>query len=212
MPPLPAHPLKHEGSTLFGRTKNESASAPSAEDVVPKADGKGRPTPSRKEAEALAKARAKTPRTRKEQMAAQRLARSESSRNVRAGMKTGEERYLLARDKGPVRRFVRDFVDSRWSAVELMIPVLIISMILGYSGNAQAGIISTYLLMLMFVTLVVEMTGLRFRIRKEVTKRFPDEPLKGLTYYAVMRAMQIRFLRLPKPQIKRGQALSDTYR
>lgn len=141
-----------------------------------------------------------------------KLARAESSRTVREGMKTGEDRYLLARDKGPVRRFVRDFVDTRWSAVELMIPVLVLSMVLGYSGNAQASIISTYLLMVMFVIVLVEMTALRFRIRKEVAKRFPGEPLKGLAYYSIMRAMQIRFLRLPKPQVKRGQALPDTYR
>ena len=75
------------------------------------------------------------PRTRKEMVAAQRAAKSESSAKVRAGMKSGEERYLLPRDKGPVRRFIRDFVDSRFSFVELLIPLLIVTMVLGYSGN-----------------------------------------------------------------------------
>jgi hypothetical protein len=127
-------------------------------------------------------------------------------------MKSGDERYLLARDRGPVRRFVRDFVDTRWSLVELMIPVLIVSMVLGYSGSTGARSFSSLLLLMMFIIVVVEMVGLRFRIRREVTKRFPGESLKGITYYAVIRAMQVRFLRLPKPQVKRGQALPDTYR
>ena len=193
---------------MFGRTKNDSQPA----ETPVKDGGKGRPTPSRKEAEAAAKALAKTPRTRKEQAAAERLARSSSGREVRAGMKAGDERYVLARDKGPVRRFVRDFVDTRWSLVELMIPVLIVSMVLGYSGSTQARSFSSLLLLMMFVIVVVEMVGLRFRIRREITKRFPGESLKGITYYAVIRAMQVRFLRLPKPQVKRGQALPDTYR
>lgn len=194
---------------MFGRTKNDSQPTETSE---AKEAGKGRPTPSRKEAEAAAKARAKTPRTRKQAAAAQRLARADSSRKVRQGMKTGEERYLLARDKGPVRRFVRDFVDSRWSAVELMIPVLIVSMVLGYSGNGGASLFSSYLLLAMFVIVIVEMTGLRWRIRREVKQRFPGEPLKGLSYYAIIRAMQVRFLRLPKAQVKRGGSLPDTYR
>jgi len=194
---------------LFGRTRNDSQPTETSE---AKEAGKGRPTPSRKEAEAAAKARAKTPRTRKEAAAAQRLARADNSRKVRQGMKTGEERYLLARDKGPVRRFVRDFVDSRWSAVELMIPVLIVSMVLGYSGNGGASLFSSYLLLAMFVIVIVEMTGLRWRIRREVKQRFPGEPLKGLSYYAIIRAMQVRFLRLPKAQVKRGASLPDTYR
>lgn len=193
---------------MFGRTKNDSQPA----ETPVKDGGKGRPTPSRKEAEAAAKALAKTPRTRKEQAAAERLARSASGREVRAGMKAGDERYVLARDKGPVRRFVRDFVDTRWSLVELMIPVLIVSMVLGYSGSTQARSFSSLLLLMMFVIVVVEMVGLRFRVRREITKRFPGESLKGITYYAVIRAMQVRFLRLPKPQVKRGQALPDTYR
>ena len=198
---------------MFGRTSNDpQPTGTSTEDSTVREGGKGRPTPSRKEAEAAAKARAKTPRTRKEQAAAQRLARGESSRKVRAGMRTGEERYLLARDKGPVRRFVRDFVDSRWSAVELMIPVLVLAMVLGYSGNTNAGVVSSYLLMAMFVIVIVEMAGLRFRIRREVSQRFPDASLKGLSYYAIVRAMQVRFARLPKAQIKRGAPLPDDYR
>ena len=57
----------------------------------------------------------------------------------------------------------------------------------------------------------IEMVLLRFRLRRELTKRFPGESLQGTTYYALMRAMQMRFMRLPKPQVKIGQKLPEHY-
>ena len=174
--------------------------------------GKGRPTPKRREAEAAARARAKTPRTRKELAAAQRSARSESSKTVRAGMKAGDERYMLPRDKGPVRGFIRDFVDSRISFIELIIPVLLITMILGYSGNDTAERLSSTVLLATVVLVVVDMLGLRFRVRRQLAQRFPDESTKGTTYYAITRAMQMKFMRIPKARVKVGQDLPENYR
>ncbi len=192
---------------LFSRNKHEPAPAP-----PPKPGGKGRPTPSRKEAEAAARARAKVPRSRREMVAAQRAAKSESSQRVRAGMKAGEERYLLARDKGPVRRFIRDFVDSRFSFIELMIPLLIVTMIMGYSGNPTLVSIGNSVLFGTVVLIILDMVMLRFRVRRQLASRFPDEPTKGTTYYAITRALQMRFMRLPKPQVKIGQQLPERYR
>lgn len=193
---------------MFRRSK------PEAEPVTTpdKPDGKGRPTPSRKEAEAAAKARAKAPRTRKEIAAAQRAARTESSQKVRQAMKTGDERYFLPRDKGPVRRFVRDFVDSRFSFVELLIPLLILTMVLGYSGNPTLAGIGNTVLLGTILLVVVDILVMRFRLRRELARRFPDEDTKGTTYYAVMRSLQMKFMRLPKPQVKIGQQLPERYR
>jgi hypothetical protein len=197
---------------LFRRTKSETTAPVETDATDTKVGGKGRPTPSRKEAEAAAKARAKVPRTRKEQMAAQRAARGESSTNIRQAMRTGDERYLPARDKGPVRRFIRDFVDSRFSFIELMVPLLIVTMILGYSGNAYLAGVGNTVLLGTLLLVVVDMVMLRFRLRRELTRRFPTEPVKGTTYYAVMRAMQMKFMRLPKAQVKIGQKLPEHYR
>lgn len=193
---------------MFRRTKSE----PTAPQVVTKPGGKGRPTPSRREAEAAAKARAKVPRDRKEQARAQRAARNESSKSVRAAMKAGDERYYLARDRGPVRRFIRDFVDSRFSFIELMIPLLIVTMIMGYSGNARLAGIGNTILMGTILLVILDMVMLRFKLRRELTRRFPDEPQKGTTYYAVSRAMQMKFMRLPKAKVKIGQELPEHYR
>ncbi len=197
-----------EGLKLFRRNKSEAAEA--AAPVKP--GGKGRPTPTRKEAEAAARERAKVPRTRKELSRQQRLTKTENSRKVRAAMKSGDERYFLPRDKGPVRRFIRDFVDSRFGIVELMIPLLILTMVLGYSGNDRLAGIGNTVLFGTLLLVVVDLLVMRFRLRRQLAKRFPDEPLKGTTYYAITRSMQMKFMRLPKAQVKIGQQLPDTYR
>jgi len=180
--------------------------------VVTKPGGKGRPTPTRKEAEAAARARAKVPRTRREQLKAQRAARGESSQHIRQAMRTGDERFLPARDKGPVRRFIRDFVDSRFSFVELMLPILILTMVLGYSGSQYLASVGNLVLFGTLLVVVTDIVTMRFRLRRELVRRFPEEPLQGTTYYAVMRALQMKFMRLPKAQVKIGQQLPDTYR
>ena len=77
------------------------------------------------------------PRTRKEQAAARRLARTEGSSKMREAMRTGDDRYLPARDQGPVRRFIRDYVDSRFWVLELMLPVMVVLLLFGYVGSTR---------------------------------------------------------------------------
>ena len=197
---------------MFRRTKTDTP-APVEETLTP-ATGqkKGRPTPTRKEAEAARKARAKVPRTRKEQAAARRAARAESSSQVRQAMRTGDERHLLPRDKGPVKRFIRDYIDSRFTLVEFLLPLMFVVVLLGWTGNRTlAGYLNAAMLALL-ILVVFEVVRLRSRIRKELKARFPDEPLNGTTYYTVIRAMQMRFMRQPKPQVKLGEQLPDRYR
>jgi hypothetical protein len=194
---------------VFRRSKSETTPLPPESD---KAGGKGRPTPTRKEAEAAAKARAKTPRTRKELAAQQRLARSESSTKMRQAMKTGDERFLPARDRGPMKRFLRDYVDSRFSFVELMIPVLLITTVMAWSGSATIASYGNAILLGMLLLIVTDLVRLRFKLKRELAARFPDEPTKGTTYYAVMRSLQMKFMRLPKAQVKIGQALPERYK
>ena len=195
---------------MFRRSKSESPSP--VEPTVTKVSGKGRPTPTRREAEAAARARAKAPRSRKELAAARRSARTDSSRTIRQAMRDGDERYYPARDRGPVRRFVRDFVDSRFSLIELVIPLLLVTMLLGYSGNAQLAAIGNSVLLGTVLLVVVDMVVLRFRLRRELVRRFPDQSYKGLTYYAITRALQMKFMRLPKAKVKIGEQLPEHYR
>jgi hypothetical protein len=189
---------------VFRRSKSETV--PQVEEAVPtRFEGKGRPTPTRKEAEAAARARAKaSARPAK----GDRAARAEQSRRIRQGMKEGDPRYLPARDRGPVRKFIRDYVDHRLCMAELAIPLFFISLILSSSGLPGYGsaIVQATLLVVIIDSLI-----LRWQLRKELRRRFPDESLSGTTFYALMRALQLRFLRLPKPQVKMGQKLTGRY-
>lgn len=193
---------------MFRRTKSEPAATPAPSETLAKPGGKGRPTPTRKEAEAAARARAKAPTTRKEAAQRQRQLRAESSKQIRQGIKDGDERYLPARDQGPMRRFVRDFVDSRLCMAEFSIPLLFSSLLASAAGYAEAGsgIMNGTLLVV-----VLDSIFLRWKMRRELKRRFPDESLKGTTFYAYMRSLQLRFLRLPKPQVRLGQALPERY-
>ncbi len=194
---------------MFRRTKSATASTDTA---LTKPGGKGRPTPTRKEAEAAARARAKVPRTRKELAARSRSARVESSQKVRSAMKSGDERYLLARDKGPVRRFIRDYIDSRFSFVELMIPLLLVTLVLGYSGSPRLAEIGNTVMFGTLLLVIIDTVMLRRRLRKQLAARFPDESTKGTTYYAVTRSLQMKFMRMPKAKVKIGQELPQHYR
>ena len=189
---------------MFRRSK--TAEAPAATDTV-KVGGKGRPTPSRKDAQAAARARAKGPQDKKAAARAQRERRTESSATIREGMKRGEERFLPARDKGPVRRFVRDWIDARLCIAEMLLPLLILIMVgQAFSQSLANGLWSaTILLVALDTSLVV------FRLRRELRRRFPDVSTKGAVGYGVLRSIQLRWIRLPKPQIKLGGKLPDRY-
>jgi hypothetical protein len=182
---------------LFRRTKPAEA-APAT--TAAKEGGKGRPTPSRKEAEAAARARAKGTLDRKASARQQRELRAQQSAKVREAMRTGDERYLPARDKGPVRRFIRDFVDARLCMAELLLPLLVLIMVTGaISPRLSSGIWSATVLLV-----GIDTVWLVFRLRRALNARFPKDSHKGATGYALLRAMQLRWLRLPKPQVKLG--------
>ena len=64
---------------------------------------------------------------------------------------------------------------------------------------------------LVLLVAAVNLVILRFMVMKQVRRRFPDASTRGLTSYTMLRALQLRFLRMPKPQVKIGQTLPDTY-
>lgn len=169
---------------------------------------KGRPTRTRKEALEARRAAARAARNPKASRGNERKARLERSQEIRAAMKAGDERYLMARDRGPVRRFVRDYVDSRLSMAEFAMPMLIVSLVASMVGAAALG---TGVLNATVLVVVIDSVLLRWRLRSQVKQRFGKEHLKGVTFYAMMRALQVRFLRIPKPQVRLGQGLSGHY-
>lgn len=192
---------------MFRRTKSEPAPA-----VEPqgKPGGKGRPTPSRKEAEAARKAQFRKPRNKRE-AAVQRRQRSRTERvKMQDAMKSGDERYLPAQDKGPVRRFARDYVDARWSLMEFALPVLLVvalgGMILSTRIAAAAPLINLFFLF-MIVAIAIDWIILTRGLKSKLRRTMPEAETKGVGFYAVRRTMQMRRWRLPKPQVARGTKL-----
>lgn len=176
-----------------------------------KEGGKGRPTPTRREAEAAAKARAKGPKSRREAARLVRQRRAEQNARMRQGMKAGDERYLPARDQGKVRSFVRDRVDSRLCMAELLLPLLLVIMVLQYSGNPSLQNFSNGLWSATIVVVTLDTVLLTMKVKRDLKKRFPDESHKGAAFYAILRSLQLRFLRLPKPKVKLNQKLPERY-
>ncbi|MCW2809471.1 MAG: rane protein [Marmoricola sp.] len=189
---------------MFRRT-SKAESQPVALD--PKGPGaKGRPTPTRKESEAARRERARAGMDKKAAQKLLRQRRNESNAQVRAGMRAGDERYLPARDQGPVKRFVRDFVDARVSIAEFLLPLLIVIMAFQYSGNAALVRFSATLWATTLVVVALDTAWMLLRIKRALRAEFPDESLKGTTFYTLMRVLQLRWLRTPKPRVRIGGA------
>ncbi|HEU4566859.1 MAG TPA: DUF3043 domain-containing protein [Marmoricola sp.] len=169
-----------------------------------KPGGKGRPTPSRKEAEAAAKARAKAVYDAKGSRKAQRQQRAVAAAKMREAMRTGDERYLPARDKGPVRRFIRDYVDSRLCVGELLLVLLILIMVLQAGTNPMMHAISNDLWFATIVLTAVDTVWMLWRLRRQLAVRFPDEDTRGANFYAIMRMLQLRPMRQPKAKVGLG--------
>lgn len=138
-------------------------------------------------------------------MKRQREARRVDMAKQRAALASGDERYLPARDKGPVRRFVRDFVDSRFCVAEFFLPMAVVILVLSMVRIGSLQNIALLLWLGVIVLIVVDSIGLTIRLKKQLNERFPDEPKRGAVAYGLMRTLQMRRLRLPKPQVKRGE-------
>jgi hypothetical protein len=166
---------------------------------------KGRPTPKRSEAQSVRRSVANTPTSRKEASKRQRDERRAQLERQRQALATGDERYLPARDKGPVRKFARDFIDSRFNVAEFFLPMAVVILVLSMVRVGALQSIALLLWLVVIVLIVLDSISTAFRLRKRLPERFPDQNRKGAVAYALMRSLQMRRLRLPKPQVKRGE-------
>lgn len=200
---------------MFGRNKKSSENAGSVVvDATPVASEtpettqpgytapKGRPTPSRKEREA-ARRTPLVPADRKAAKDAQREADREFRAKQQQALQTGDERYLPANDRGPQRRYIRDYVDARFNVGDIMIIVILAVFIVGlFSPSMQQYTILLMwgMILLWAIDYMIMWRGLK----KKLTEKFGSiEPRSG--FYAFNRVMMIRRFRLPKPQVKRGE-------
>lgn len=123
-------------------------------------------------------------------------------------MDSGDEAYLLPRDQGREKRFLRDWVDSRRFVNNAVMPVallLLVVMLIGQWAPTFANIVSLFA-MLLIVVFAIEGVLLGRRAAASTRKKFPDTQERGFSmgFYAYSRATQPRRWRTPKPQVEAG--------
>lgn len=172
---------------------------------------KGVPTPSRK-AQEEARKRPLVPNDRAAAKVAARDARREEQARMRRALDTGEERFLPARDKGPQKRYARDYVDSRFSLGEYVmfaaLAIVLLTVVVpaynadGTTNNSQLIIFALFWVMVLFVA--VDVWIMSRKLKRLIFAKFGSiDP--GVIWYACMRSLQFRKLRLPKPMVRRGE-------
>jgi hypothetical protein len=166
---------------------------------------KGRPTPKRSEAErnrrqpitgSRAPAAPRTPGDKAQ-------AKGDRARRYEA-MKAGEAWALNPRDRGPARALARDYIDSKRRVSEYYMYILIVLLIAIFVRNKAAQDYISPLILVLVVIIVIDAQFIRYRLRRLVSERLPGESTRGLTMYAVMRALQIRRFRVPAPRVHPG--------
>lgn len=222
---------------LLGRKKDETGAseetdAPTIDDDIATSGAsrgsrttapKGRPTPKRSDRRrgpvapapmtaAEARARRKSlagPKLSREERKAQSAARRAQMSQRRERMMAGDEAYLLPRDQGPVRRFVRDVVDSRRNVLGLFMPSALGLMFVMFAVPQLQFYMSPAMMALM-VFMVVDGIILGRKVTKLVDEKFPDntESRWKLGLYAAGRASQLRRMRAPRPQVTRGSKVT----
>jgi hypothetical protein len=191
------------------RDRTEAAPDPAADLTAQqvKTAGKGRPTPKRTEAQGRRPGPPPPPpTTRKEAYRRMREQQAANRGTARAAAARGDDSYLPVRDRGPVRKLVRDVVDARRNAGSFFLLVAGLVLV-GYfvpSPQFQSYTVSIWLVF--FLLIVVDSILLGRRIKKTVLQRFPgqDHPMRSLVWYGITRATMVRRWRFPKPEVALG--------
>jgi len=217
---------------LLGRKKDESATGDGGDPAisagavdaaasrVPQTTApKGRPTPRRDAGRrgpvapapmtsSEARARRKAiggPKLSREERKEQSTVRRAQSTERRERMMNGDERYLLSRDQGPVRRYVRDIVDARRNVLGLFLPSALGLMFFMFAVPQLQFYVSPAMLLLM-AAMALDGLILSRKVARRVDEKFPEdtESRFKLGLYATSRASQMRRMRAPRPQVKHG--------
>ncbi|HEU5159911.1 MAG TPA: DUF3043 domain-containing protein [Streptosporangiaceae bacterium] len=170
---------------------------------------KGRPTPKRSEAEKRRRQPITAPKSRKEAYRRQRERVAQDRAKARAGLARGDDKYLPKRDRGPVRRLARDYVDARRTLGSYLMWILLASLMLNVVPIVLFRLISFFIPPLLLVIVLVEGVVISRKVGRLAAERYPDEDRRGVGFYAAMRAMQIRRWRIPQPQVKVGDQIGE---
>jgi hypothetical protein len=201
--------LRLPGRRDTADTTTDPATDASADltEQLARAAGKGRPTPKRSEAQGRRPGPPPPPpTTRKEAYKRMRETQAARRTEARQGAARGDDSYLPARDRGPVRKLVRDVVDSRRNVGSFFLAIAAIALIGTVVPSILVRNYASFLLFGFFLLLVVDSVVLSRRIRRKVAERFPDgkQKTRGLVWYGISRSTMIRRWRFPKPEVPLG--------
>jgi hypothetical protein len=168
---------------------------------------KGRPTPKRKDVEATRKISSLAPASSKAEKARQKEASRAARVAQREAQLRGDESALLPRDRGPEKRFVRNFVDSRRGLAEFLMPATFAVLVLSIFQIPALTAFGTILMYTLLFYSIGEALLLNRRIKVEFAKRFPSAVYKGYGFYILTRTISLRRIRVPRPQVKPGEKI-----
>ncbi len=203
---------------VTGSVDEANAAAESDETVATVADSRPRGyTPSKKELGKITPKRKAggrvaepPPANRREALRRMRQKQRESRSEARAGMMAGKEEYLLPRDKGPERALVRDLVDSRRNVATYFLPGALI-VLLGSSSAMppQVRLGANLMWFTLALAVIVDSFLLSRRIKKAVVERYPNSAKlpRSHYWYAIMRSLSFRRMRMPAPRVKLGDTV-----
>ncbi|WP_435300256.1 DUF3043 domain-containing protein [Timonella sp. A28] len=202
-------PLKKSPKESAATPSDTTATDSQAVETAANASGKkGRPTPTRAEAEAARK-RPLVPEDRRAAAKAARAKAREMRDAEYQAMKNGDESKMPYRDRGPVKKYIRDFVDARRNLGEyfLFLALLFLFATLFTSQLKAYAVLPVLLMYVVVIITVIDGFILWRQLKKRLVAKFGNEVLntRGLMMYSVMRAFQFRRGRLPKPMVKHGE-------
>ena len=179
---------------------------PRTSEAKPVSLGKGRPTPKRSVAEKR-RAPIAAPTNRRDAAKLARQQRAVGRNEARKNLVAGNEAALPSRDRGPVRRYVRDWVDGKRNLAEFLLPGIIIFYFPTLLTKGATRTAFSYALTIVVVVMAIELTVLVTLLKRAVNREFPQggPGRKGAVKYGAMRLAAIRMFRLPKPAVQRGQ-------
>jgi hypothetical protein len=194
---------RDRAETTVAATSDTSAD-PSEQ--LERASGKGRPTPRRNEAQGRRPGPPlPPPTTRKEAYKRTREQQAVRRAETRQGAARGDDAYLPARDRGPVRRLVRDVVDSRRNVGSFFLAIAGVALIGTVVPSLVVRNYASFLLFGFFLLMIVDSVILSRRIKRKVAERFPKtQKTRGLVWYGISRSTMIRRWRFPKPDVALG--------
>ena len=177
-------------------------------DKFEKINGKGRATPTRKEAQATRRssparrtasrpgAKPNDPKSARKAMAEARRAKAAEYRRA---MNSGDISKLPARERVPERIMARDIVDQRRNLGPLLLGVIVIAYFLGLAPVSGLKVVAFYLLPLCLIGIVTDSVIAARKVNRLVREKYPNSTVKVKGYVGQRALMPARW-RQPRPR------------